>query len=132
MNSNITFCIYILFFQPILEYFIHLLVHKYTVLDLYDVHKKHHLEIHHKTYKNSITEIAKMQLILLPLLYFKYGLYAWISFLRYNGVHMILHIHPNVFPKLKKHHDVHHINPKRNLSFTCIFPDKLFRTIEHT
>ena len=94
-----------------------------------NIHKRHHNEIHYKTYNNGILNIIKHQIYFLPIIYFKIGIYIWIGYFKYEFIHMCLHIYPQLLPsKLIKHHTVHHINPNVNFSFTCIWPDKLFKT----
>lgn len=118
---------FILFiFQPIVEYIIHKYCHKSSLY----YHKLHHIEIHQNNYKNSIKNIISIQILLSPIMYFKVGVWFWICFLKYNMIHMIIHIYPTVFTKLTKHHLLHHKNHNYNYSFTAVWPDILFNTLQ--
>ena len=111
--------------QPVIEYFIHIYLHKSK---FNNIHKKHHIEIHDKTYENNLQTSFNICLMFTPLLYFRNGYIILMGITKYQMIHCCLHIYPNIFSKLSKFHLKHHQVPNKNYGVTAMWPDKLFGT----
>ena len=108
---------------PIAEYFIHLILHKTNNW----IHKKHHIKYHSKTFS-----IEKTPLLLASIFTYSQYYHSAICLLIYWTVHTLIHIKPQLIPKLYKHHHLHHIHNNCNYSVSFIWPDILFRTIRYS
>lgn len=105
---------------PFIEWGIHYAIHRPPPL-IY--HKNHHLAYYRKD--------PIYELWVVPVIYFLYllGCYiAAIGFAKYTIVHNIIHYFPGLFPKLTRHHQIHHENPKVNFAVSSTFPDTFFNT----
>ena len=130
--SNYFFVPYNLFFfvviRPILEWIIHYFLHK---TDNY-IHKLHHIAVHRIIQQklNYLCESGKEKYILALSIGFYLTEYynLFVSLIYYWIIHNILHTTGLVFPKLYRHHYIHHKYPKFNYGVTTIWVDKLFGT----
>ena len=114
---NYFFFYFILF--PIIEYFIHYLLH---ITDNW-IHKKHHIKYHTNTFSIEKTPII-LSIICIYLQYY----HSANCFLIYWIIHTTIHLKPQWVPYLYKHHHLHHKYNKYNYSVSAIWPDYLFNT----
>ena len=119
----LTLLISLVIVQPLLEYWIHRVVH---VLDLefHIDHHRHYSRVAYWRYRgNSCVWVISIVL----------GLIGWytaaLMVLRYEIVHIAAHRVPSLRP-LHRHHFAHHRNHNVNFGVSAIWPDRLFRTIE--
>jgi sterol desaturase/sphingolipid hydroxylase (fatty acid hydroxylase superfamily) len=117
--------------QPLFEYILHRNVHL-SNMDLFKIHKQHHIDIHQKKYNSSITVNLLYSLLTLPICFVEYGEFLWLGLFKYQLGHLILHLYPFLFPQLSRFHQVHHKNPKVNYTVTAMWPDKVFGTYAYT
>ena len=121
--------IFIFFFSPLIEWYIHKLLH---IVDNY-IHEAHHSLVSSNNFKNftNIYNIETWPAILITIcLYTEYYLISF-GLLKYWIFHTIIHFYTlenSYFNDLKQHHLLHHKYKKYNLAVSATWPDKLMNT----
>ena len=132
------YTLFVLFMaQPLVEYFIHRLLHirhKYSWIykkaALY--HKSHHDRFINLTNYSKYYGGHSIYLIVGSGYYiFPDAWLLWMCLLKYEISHTLVHAYPDLFVSYANHHKIHHLYPKYNYSFSAIWPDKLFNTYKH-
>ena len=119
MFQKILEYIFILFFvQPLVEYFSHRSVHLFKL----NVHKN--LEYSKYIPSTFLYYISFTGFLIIPR-----WLILWLSILKYQAVHEIVH-YTDVLPLLRDHHELHHKYPSYNFGISAKWPDKLFCTLK--
>ena len=114
-------CFNLLIISPILEWFIHYMLH--IINNTF--HKNHHLEFHKDKKKINI-EVWPIFFIIICF-YYQYYIYS-LSFLRYYIIHTLTHKNKHLVESYSTHHKIHHMYPNCNFAVSSIWPDKLFGT----
>ena len=109
--------------QPIAEYWLHRFVHFMRL----EYHMSHHAYSSHGKYwgyKGDFT--CRMLIVMLAV----HGYHvAALALLKYEVTHTAVHRVPGL-RYLHRHHFLHHRKPNVNYSFSAIWPDRLFGTLE--
>lgn len=121
----IFYIFFIFVLSPIIEWFLHYMLHFINNSD----HYKHHKNITKNILdKNHVLTLEVWPIIpIVFCLYFRFYACSYI-FLRYYVIHTLIHFYPNICPKLTNHHMTHHKYSKYNYCVTSIWPDKLLGT----
>ena len=122
MIMSLLFASFILFIvQPIFEWGIHNVLHKYNLY----IHLRHHKLFNEK--KNSL-EIWPWVGVVLS--YYYGNIWIILGLTKYWIVHSLIHFKPEYVPELAKHHITHHQQKKYNFCVSAIWPDDLFGTLK--
>ena len=119
----LTLLISLFIVQPVVEYWLHRAVHWIKL----EYHSSHHTSWSFGRYWSYRGDWACRVLILLL------GCAGWyvaaLALLKYEITHTAAHRMPGL-RYLHRHHFLHHRNPIVNFSFSVIWPDRLFGTLE--
>jgi sterol desaturase/sphingolipid hydroxylase (fatty acid hydroxylase superfamily) len=118
----LTLLISLFLVQPVVEYWLHRLVHDL----LLQYHVDHHRNWSQGKYWNYVGDRAARGAVLCLALIGWYT--AAFMLLKYEIMHTVVHRWPG-FKRMHRHHFLHHRNPSCNYSFSAIWPDRLFGTL---
>ena len=125
MENIVNMILYLTFIYPILEYYIHYLLHKFDNLR----HKEHHLQYHSSIIKGKDlieTETWPIFFIIISI-YFNMK-YILVGLIYYSINHTLIHKMPYCTPLITHHHLIHHKYNNCNYCVSNIWPDILFGT----
>jgi len=108
--------------QPVVEYWLHRLAHRFKV----NTHVSHHSMYKGKQY-STYAGHAFAWCIIIGLLAFKRWLIA-LAVLKYEVIHTLSHC-PGHY--MYRHHYMHHHNPHCNFGVSAVWPDSLFCTLKY-
>lgn len=119
----LTLLVVLFIIQPIAEYWLHRLAHWAQLT----YHLSHHKFSSHGRFWGYQGDWTCQFLIAMLALCGWYT--AALTLLKYEASHTIVHRTPGL-RYLHRHHFLHHRHPSKNFSFSAIWPDRLFGTLE--
>lgn len=107
--------------QPLVEYWLHRLVHRVYL----NYHMHHHRRWSGGMYWSYAGDWAVRGCVVVLVLVGWHV--AALMLLKYELTHLVAHVYPGLY--LHRHHFLHHRDPTCNFSFSAIWPDRLFGTL---
>lgn len=126
--------------QPVMEYIVHILVHRWK--DPLGYHWSHHTTFNiqsegersktdtdpRKEYNEYDGDMNTYLVAAAGYYFFPQLLLLWLMIAKYEVTHMVLHKYPRVFPGLTAHHAEHHRVATSNFCVSATWPDTVFCT----
>ena len=110
--------------QPLGEYVGHRALHFFRV----KAHMEHHRNITRQNYEDYTPSNIPLVISVTGWIVFPSWALLWACILKYQLVHFLLHV-SDAFPKLRKHHMIHHFsNSRMNYGFSETWIDELVGT----
>ena len=91
--------------QPVMEYVGHRALHIFKV----KFHLKHHKDITRQNYEQYTPSVVPLAVSVTGWIVYPAWALLWVCLLKYHLVHFLIHM-SDAFPKLRKHHMIHHFS----------------------